>query len=259
MAMAGYVEFRWLFGRSEIGLSRAGVKKARELGLAGYVQKKEEAYRSPVAAGLGALALAGCSVLAPGASVAPASVEAYVPTPIATGKVAQISTKTSGAYWSYCQDDCPRPTQKTLAVSAAPTVVQAPAVAEQRVQKLQLAADVLFAFDSFQLTPKGRAELDRLAATLNGSSGSKTASIVVVGYADRLGSETYNRRLSEQRAQAVKEYLGPIANAKSILSQGLGRSDPVTGKTCDSVREIRKLRECLQPDRRVEITVSTEG
>ena len=97
MAMAGYVEFRWLFGRSEIGLSRAGVKKARELGLAGYVQKKEEAYRSPVAAGLGALALAGCSVLAPGASVAPASVETYAPTPIATGKVTQIATKTNGA------------------------------------------------------------------------------------------------------------------------------------------------------------------
>jgi len=126
---------------------------------------------------------------------------------------------------------------------------------------LHLAADALTGFNSFQLTAKGRAELGRLAATLNGSSDPKRASIVVVGYADRLGSETYNQRISEQRVHAVKEYLGPIANAnaKSILSQGLGRSDPVTGKTYDSVREILKLRYCLQPDRRVEGTVATGG
>ena len=110
-----------------------------------------------------------------------------------------------------------------------------------------------------QLTTKGRAELDRLVATISASSGSKAASIVVVGHTDRLGSYAYNRRLSERRADAVKEYLGPIANAESITAQGLGRSDPVTGTACNSVRDIRKLRDCLQPDRRVEINVVAPG
>jgi OOP family OmpA-OmpF porin len=195
--------------------------------------------------------------MAPSSSVTPAqaALQAYAPTPIAAGKVVQISTKTTGAYWSYCEDNCPGPTKKTLAAVVAP----APAVAEQRTQKLNVAADVAFGFDSYQLTAKGRAELDRLVATITASSGSKAVSIAVVGHTDRLGSEAYNRRLSEQRARAVKEYLAPIANAESITAQGSGRSYPVTGTACNSVQDIRKLRDCLQPDRRVEINVVEPG
>jgi OOP family OmpA-OmpF porin len=74
-----------------------------------------------------------------------------------------------------------------------------------------------------------------------------------------MGSNAYNRQLSERRAQAVKESLGPIATAESIVAQGLGRSDPVTGTACNSVRDIRKLRDCLQPDRRVEVNVVAPG
>jgi outer membrane protein OmpA-like peptidoglycan-associated protein len=257
MAMAGYVDHRWAFGRSEIALSKQGARKAFELGLVQSRWRTVSPSRSLASAGMGAMVLAGCSLFAPAASVtpAPAALQAYAPTPIAAGKVTQISTKTTGAYWSYCADHCPGPTKKTLTSVAA----SAPAVAEQRMQKLNVAADVAFGFDSYQLTAKGRAELDRLVATINASSGSKAASIVVVGHTDRLGSDAYNRRLSEQRAQTVKEYLGPIANAESITAQGLGRSDPVTGAACNSVRGIRKLRDCLQPDRRVEINFVAPG
>jgi OOP family OmpA-OmpF porin len=257
MAMAGYVDHRWTFGRSEIGLSKQGARKVFELGLAKTRLRKVSPSRSIASAGVGAMALAGCALLTPGSAVGPTpeTTQAYAPTPIAAGKVVQISTKTTGAYWSYCEDNCPVPTKKTLASVAAP----APAVAEQRTQKLNVAADVAFGFDSYQLTAKGRAELDRLVATINEKSGSKAASIVVVGHTDRLGSDAYNRQLSERRAQAVKEYLSPIANAESITAQGLGRSDPVTGTTCNSVRDIRKLRDCLQPDRRVEINVVAPG
>ena len=259
MVVAGYVEHRPALRRLEIRLTSAGERKAFEFGLISRRPSKAVPARTPVIAGVGALALAGCAALGPASSADPTSrsIEAYSPTPIAAAKVVQISAKTTGAYWSYCEGDCPRPTPKTLTTVAAPAPT--PAVAEQRIQKLQLSADVLFAFDSFQLTDKGRAELDRLAAKLNGSSSSKTASTVVVGYTDRLGSDVYNRRLSERRAEAVKEYLGPLANAKSILSQGLGRADSVTGRSCDSIKESRKLRDCLQPDRRVEITVANEG
>ena len=255
--MAGYVDHRWAFGRSEIALSKQGARKAFELGLVESRWRKESPSRSLASAGMGAMVLAGCSLFAPASSVtpAPAAIQAYAPTPIAAGKVTQISTKTTGAYWSYCEDNCPGPTKKTLASVAAP----APAVAEQRTQQLNVAGDVAFGFDSYQLTAKGRAELDRLVATINEKSGSKAASIVVVGHTDRLGSDSYNRQLSERRAEAVKEYLGPIANAESITAQGLGRSDPVTGTACNSVRDIRKLRDCLQPDRRVDINFVAPG
>jgi len=257
MAMAGYVDHRWTFGRSEIGLSKLGARKAFELGLVQSRWHKVSPSRSLASVGVGAMVLAGCSLMAPSSSVAPAQapLQAYAPTPIAAGKVVQISTKTTGAYWSYCEDNCPGPTKKTLASVVAP----APAVAAQRAQKLNVAADVAFGFDSYQLTAKGRAELDRLVATIKDKSSSKAASIVVVGHSDRLGSDAYNRRLSERRAEAVKEYLAPIANAESITAQGLGRSDPVTGTACNSVRDIRKLRDCLQPDRRVDINFVAPG
>jgi OOP family OmpA-OmpF porin len=257
MAMAGYVDHRWTFGRSEIGLSKLGARKAFELGLVQSRWRKVSPFRSIASAGVGAMVLAGCSLMAPSSSIAPAqaALQAYAPTPIAAGKVVQISTKTTGSYWSYCEDICPGPTKKTLAAVVAP----APAVAAQRAQKLNVAADVAFGFDSYQLTAKGRAELDRLVATINEKSGSGAASIVVVGHTDRLGSDSYNRQLSERRARAVKEYLAPIANAESITAQGLGRSDPVTGTACNSVRDFRKLRDCLQPDRRVEINVVASG
>lgn len=42
-------------------------------------------------------------------------------------------------------------------------------------------------------------------------------SIVVIDQAGRLGSDGRNLRLSERRSQSVREYLGPIANAESIV------------------------------------------
>lgn len=45
----------------------------------------------------------------------------------------------------------------------------------------------------------------------------RAPSIVGIDQAGRLGSDGRNLRLSERRSQSVKEYLGPIANAESIV------------------------------------------
>jgi len=55
------------------------------------------------------------------------------------------------------------------------------------------------------------------------------AKVVVVGYTDDRGSDEYNQRLSERRAQAVKRYLvdnGGV-NAGRITAEGKGEADPV--------------------------------
>ena len=84
--------------------------------------------------------------------------------------------------------------------------------------------------------------------------------IIAVGHADRIASEDYNQKLSEARAQAVKDYLAQQgARGNTITAEGKGESQPVTGDACKKLGAERgnnkKLVECLQPDRRVEIEV----
>ena len=76
------------------------------------------------------------------------------------------------------------------------------------------------------------------------------------GFADRLGSDKYNLKLSDARAKSVAAFLvGKGFNQAGVTSVGLGEASPVTGKTCDKVTNRAKLVECLAPDRRVEIEV----
>lgn len=120
------------------------------------------------------------------------------------------------------------------------------------IQKLTLSTDVLFEFGKAELKDAGKQRLDEFASHMKGA---KVDEIVVIGHADRIGSEAYNEKLSEARAQSVKEYLaGRGAQTNVISAQGKGESAPVTGDQCKKMTG-KKLIECLQPDRRVEIEV----
>jgi OOP family OmpA-OmpF porin len=125
------------------------------------------------------------------------------------------------------------------------------------IQKLTLSTDVLFDFGKAELKDSGKARLDQLAAEIKGAD---VDEIIAVGHADRIASEDYNQRLSEMRAQAVKDYLtGQGANAQRVTAEGRGELNPVTGEDCKKLGAERssnkKLVACLQPDRRVEIEV----
>ena len=115
-----------------------------------------------------------------------------------------------------------------------------------------LSADALFAFDKAELSSSGRTSLDEMAGTLR-ERGDRLRSVRIVGYTDRLGSDSYNRELSQRRADAVKAYL--IAQGipgDRVISEGAGNTDPV--KACHDAGRA-KLIECLAPNRRVEISV----
>ena len=80
--------------------------------------------------------------------------------------------------------------------------------------------------------------------------------ILAVGHTDRFGSATYNQRLSERRAAAVKTYLvSQGVDANRVYTEGKGETQPVTGNKCDNVRGRAAQISCLQPDRRVEVEV----
>jgi OmpA-OmpF porin, OOP family len=119
--------------------------------------------------------------------------------------------------------------------------------------KIKLSADTLFDFDSANLRPAGRTALDGLAAKARALN---LEVILAVGHTDRIGSDSYNKRLSERRAASVKSYLvSKGIDAKRIYTEGKGESQPVTGTKCNGITERAALISCLQPDRRVEVEV----
>ena len=117
--------------------------------------------------------------------------------------------------------------------------------------KIKLAADALFDFDKATLKSEGMAKLDKLAAQ---ASDLKLEVILAVGHTDRLGSASYNQKLSEKRAAAVKQYLvSKGVDAGRVYTEGKGETQPVTTNCTNMGRKA--LISCLQPDRRVEIEV----
>lgn len=150
-----------------------------------------------------------------------------------------------------CDPDLVKKEEPKAAPAAAPAAAAAPKPA---AKKVTMAADALFDFDKAVLRAEGKAKLDQL---VNDMKAIKLEVIIAVGHADRIGSDKYNQNLSERRAAAVKDYLvGKGVEANRIYAEGKGEKQPVTGATCGkSVKKTKKLIDCLQPDRRVEIEV----
>ncbi len=140
-------------------------------------------------------------------------------------------------------------------MAAAPEAKPMPAapMPKPSADKIKLAADALFDFDKAVLKPEGMAKLDRLASQADAL---KLEVILAVGHTDRLGSASYNQKLSEKRAAAVKQYLvSKGVEANRIYTEGKGETQPITTDNCKNSLGRKKLIECLQPDRRVEIEV----
>ena len=140
----------------------------------------------------------------------------------------------------------PVPPAKVAVLAPPPAVIPA-------AQKVTLDADTLFDFDKATLRPAGRDALDSFVGKLKDIS---PETIMTIGHADRIGTDRYNQRLSEQRVATVKTYMvSKGVEANRVYTEGKGESQPVT-KAGDCVGpKSAKIIACLQPDRRVEIEV----
>lgn len=96
----------------------------------------------------------------------------------------------------------------------------------------------LFDFDSAILTGAGRAELDNLTAKLNAQD--KIKAIQIVGHADSIGSDTYNQKLSENRANAVKQYVQSSLNTVTVSAKGMGETVPVADNNTEAGRRLNR-------------------
>lgn len=157
----------------------------------------------------------------------------------------QVITNTWGncvrTKWNASTDEC------APAPAPAP-VVQAP---PPPVMIGRDARTVYFDFDKDTLTPEAQQKLNALVAEIRKSKAIVSAS--VVGYADQMGSNEYNIKLSERRARAVEKYIDQYVTIPTEVGQvrWAGESNPVTN--CDNVTKRADKIACLAADRRVEV------
>ena len=162
-------------------------------------------------------------------------------------------------YWTPAMaiEECdPDLVPKAAAAPATRSIVAPPAAAAAVVpaaQKVTLSADALFDFDKAVLRTEGKEKLDKLVGDVKGI---KLEVIIAVGHADRFGTDAYNQKLSERRAEAVKAYLvAKGIEPNRVYTEGKGKKQPVTKPGQCKGPKSKKTIDCLQPDRRVEIEV----
>ncbi|MBB5019095.1 outer membrane protein OmpA-like peptidoglycan-associated protein [Chitinivorax tropicus] len=149
------------------------------------------------------------------------------------------------------------PSATVQAPAPQPAAPQPSPQAAIQVENHRLSASTLFRFDGGQLQhllPQGKIELDRLVDEWSRLY-QTIEHISVTGYTDRLGSDRRNAALSQQRADTVAAYLKSRGINAPFSTQGKGSVEQLA--PCgSSTRHTTKLIDCLQPNRRVNITIS---
>ena len=108
--------------------------------------------------------------------------------------------------------------------------------------------DVLFQTGKYELKPEARERLAKVSGILLAYSSLKVA---IEGHTDAVGTDDYNQRLSEQRAEAVRDYfVSQGVAAQAVTARGLGKSQPIASNDTPDGR---------QRNRRVELVLSGDA
>lgn len=101
-------------------------------------------------------------------------------------------------------------------------------------------SDVLFAFNSTELQPGGKMNIEKLAGFMSENSETK---VTVEGFTDSKGSASYNKELSRERAQAVVNQLTSLGISKDRLDvKAYGEDFPVaTNDTASGRQQNRRV------------------
>jgi outer membrane protein OmpA-like peptidoglycan-associated protein len=117
---------------------------------------------------------------------------------------------------------------------------------------IELAADVLFDFDKYDIRPKAQEALKAAAEIIRANA---KGTVRIEGHTDAKGNDAHNQRLSEQRANSVKTWLTAKEGLKSVkfTTQGFGAKRPVAPNAKPNGSDDPDGR---QKNRRVEIVIS---
>lgn len=126
---------------------------------------------------------------------------------------------------------------------------------EKEIGLLALKADsrlnlnnIVFETNSDELTAVSFSELDRVVELMSKNPHLK---VEISAHTDNVGSDVYNLKLSDRRAQSVVRYLTEKgANASNLIAKGYGESKPLVANDTD---------ENKAKNRRVEMSILEEG
>ncbi|QKF49417.1 OmpA family protein [Pseudomonas graminis] len=216
--------------------------------------------------------LTGCAGLqktdwplcAAGGALSGAAIGAFQSASVAAGFGAAVGVMAGAYCWVHgdgdddgdgvlnSKDKCPNTPKGTSVdatgcpiVTPAPEPVAAPVVLPK--EEIITIRDVHFEFNKATLTPGDKQQLDMVATKLKTEA--PNVQLHVSGHTDSVGSDAYNQKLSQKRAQSVTDYLvsAGIPRASFVSVEGDGEARPVAdNKTADG----RAL------NRRVEIKIN---
>ena len=155
---------------------------------------------------------------------------------VAAGTIATYWMRTQGAEASGKTAAAATPTETPRSRVSSP----APAATDGEV----VHADVYFDFKSTRLRAEAARMLQDKAALMERTS---TWAVLVQGYTDRQGPAEYNKRLAQQRAEAVRQFLVELGVSETTVKVVTIGPD---GALCDE-----PSRECQQLNRRVHLEI----
>lgn len=149
---------------------------------------------------------------------------------------------------SWKGDACEKLTQYSeLAAKLQPVPLAA-----ETADATENAADILFEFDRSDAAGivTGESSIKTLANRINQTS--QTSAVIVAGYTDRLGSDDYNQKLSQARANTVAQLLVQYGvSPNRIRIEGNSKTDLY--QKCENGQRSASLIDCLGPNRRVNV------
>jgi outer membrane protein OmpA-like peptidoglycan-associated protein len=158
---------------------------------------------------------------------------------MAGGLVLRLSFGKGKAVVAPCPE-CPivEPIEKIKEVYHHDTIRIVKEIPQEIKDKMKDLSSALFAFDKFDISPKAQTILNDVATWLKKNPQMKCE---LSGHTDGKGSVAYNQKLSEQRAQAVYDYLVKAGVSSDNLTwKGYGKSEPIATNDTAEGRQLNR-------------------
>jgi outer membrane protein OmpA-like peptidoglycan-associated protein len=121
--------------------------------------------------------------------------------------------------------------------------------------RIELAADVLFDFDKADVRREAQKPLKQVADIIREKA---KGAVRIEGHTDSKGTDAYNQKLSDRRAQSVRDYLIKQEGLRNVSfsTSGFGAKKPAVSNTQADGSDDPAGR---QKNRRVEIVINKKG
>lgn len=132
-----------------------------------------------------------------------------------------------------------RPLPRPVPVVSAPPPAPEPPPAPPRIKETLVLQGVTFCFDCDHLSAQAKQILDTDARRLIDAN--RLNDVEVAGHTDSIGSDTYNRDLSQRRATSVRNYLVQKGvDPKRLSAKGYGEAQPIADNSTEAGRRINR-------------------